>query len=391
MTGRRRTLSGGARRRALGAVAVVALAVAAGAVAQVSAVPWGADPAPTTAAVTTAPGLAEAPVTRDRVPSSRSAQRLRQPEPSTAPPEEPMPDDVPTAPEAEPSSPPASTERAPTNGTAPPPAERTPTNDTAPPAQPTPPPAPEPLAPERTSGFPDATTTGVPAGTALTPSGSLTITEDGAVIDGLEITGTVTVEADDVTIRRTVIRNTGDIPIRVIGNGLLVEDSEIDGQGRGNPAIGYNDYTLRRVNIHHVAEGPRIAGGDVTIEDSYIHHLVQVGDNHTDAIQLVGGDNVVIRGNTVLAHNPDTGIFGNAAFQFGEEDGPVRACLVEGNLMDGGNYTVNGGGGGGTGAQCTFRGNQFQQNSRYGVRGNLGPGVVWESSNIWHSSGQAVA
>lgn len=237
--------------------------------------------------------------------------------------------------------------------------------------------------------FPNETTTGVPPGTVLRPSESVKVTQDGTVVEGLDITGTVVVEADDVVIRNTRIRSTGAFAIRLSGGrNLLVEDSEIDGQGGGHAAVAFNGYTLRRVNIHNVTEGPRIAGGNVTIEDSYIHHLAQQGDNHTDAIQLVSGSNILIRGNTIHAYNPDTGVYGNAAFQFGEDDGAVRDCLVEGNLMNGGNYTVNGGGSGTTGAECTFRDNRFQEDMRYGVSANIGPGSVWEISNTWYATGE---
>lgn len=228
--------------------------------------------------------------------------------------------------------------------------------------------------------YPDETNTGVPVGVVLQPSGSLTITQPGAVIDSLEITGTVVVAADDVTISNSRIKNTGSIAIRNEGANLLVVDTEIDGQGKGIPAVAYNSYTLLRVNIHNVGEGPRIAGSDVTIEDSYVHHLVQIDGNHTDVIQVVSGSNIVVRGNNLQAYNPDTGTRGNAAFMFGEDDGEVRECLVEGNYMNGGNYTVNGGGSGTEGAACTFRRNQFGEDHRYGVRANIGPNVVWESS-----------
>ena len=225
--------------------------------------------------------------------------------------------------------------------------------------------------------YPDETTTGVPAGVVLLPSGSLTITQPGAVIDGLEIAGTVVVAADNVTIRNTRILNTGSIVIRNEGLNLLVVDTEIDGRGKGIPAVAFSNYTLRRVNIHDVGEGPRIAGNNVTIEDSYVHHLAQVKDNHTDVIQAVGGKNIVVRGNNLQAYNPDTGKKGNAAFMFGEDDGPLRDCLVEGNLMNGGNYTVNGGGSGTSEAQCTFRKNRFGLDYRYGTHANLGPNVSW--------------
>lgn len=239
--------------------------------------------------------------------------------------------------------------------------------------------------------FPDETTTGVPAGTDLEPSGSLTITEDGAEVDGLEITGTVTVTADDVVIRRTRILNTGEFPIRVDGgSNLLVEDTEIDGQGRGSAAVAFGKYTLRRVHIHDVPEGPRIAGGRVTIEDSYVHRLVHKGDNHTDAVQVVSGRQIVVRGNALEAQDPDSGSPGNAAFMFGEDDGVVSDCEVTGNYLDGGNYTVNGGGSGTTGAACTFRDNVLGSRHRYGAVANLGPNADWDDSNLWEETGDPV-
>src|SRR5690606_17108411 len=116
----------------------------------------------------------------------------------------------------------------------------------------------------------------------------------------------------------------------------------------------------------------------------FIHHLVQVGDNHTDALQAVSGKkNIVIRGNNIQVWNPDRQMYGNAAFQFGEEDGPVRDCLVEDNYMNGGNYTINGGGGGTTGAACTFIDNRFGTDHRYGLKANLGPNVVWAATNAY--------
>jgi hypothetical protein len=229
---------------------------------------------------------------------------------------------------------------------------------------------------------PDATSTGVPAGTVLKPSGPLRVTANGTVIEGFDVTGQITVEADDVTIRDVRVRGTGGSLIILHGTGLLVEDSELDGRGGGSPAIGFHDYTLRRVDIHDVAEGPRISGDNVTIEDSYVHNLVQVGANHTDAVQVVGGSGIVVRGNTLRVDNPATGTLGNAAFQFGEDKAPVRNCLVEGNFLDGGNYTINGGGGGTRGAACTFRENVVGRHARYGPAANLGPAVVWEQSNV---------
>jgi hypothetical protein len=241
----------------------------------------------------------------------------------------------------------------------------------------------------RAPGFPDTSDTGVPADVELTPSGSIVVDEPGAVFDGLDVAGTVTVRADDVIIRNTRIRTSSPIPVRVVGaRNLVIEDSEIDGKGSAGPAIAFSGYTLRRVHIHDVTEGPRIAGGNVTIVDSLIDGLIHKGGRHTDVVQVVSGKNILLRRNTLQAFNPDQGTFGNAAFMFGEEEGEVRDCLVEGNLMNGGNFTVNGGGGGTTGASCVFRDNALGRDFRYGVVARLGPGSEWDDSNVWLDTGE---
>jgi hypothetical protein len=238
----------------------------------------------------------------------------------------------------------------------------------------------------RLEDFPNEKTTGVPPGTELEESGSVEVKQYGAVVEGLHVTGVITVSADDVVIRNTKITHRGLITIRNYGENLVIEDVEIDGQGKANPVIAFDNYTLRRVNIHNVAEGPRIAGGSVTIEDSYIHHLVPDGETHTDVVQVMAGGDIILRGNNFQSYNPVTGLAGNAAFMFGETDGPVRNCLVEGNLMNGGNYTVNGAHDDDDPdlSACTFRDNAFQRDSRYGPAANLGPNVDWDrASNVW--------
>ncbi|GAA4210675.1 hypothetical protein GCM10022252_78760 [Streptosporangium oxazolinicum] len=243
--------------------------------------------------------------------------------------------------------------------------------------------------PPSATGFPDERTTGVPDGVTLTPSGSLTVTRAGTVIDAMDITGTVTVKAANVTIKRSRVSAaaTALYPIRVTSGNVLVEDTEISGGKSAAVCCGH--YTLRRVDIHDVFEGPRV-GDDTTIEQSYLHHLLRCPGCHIDAIQSTGGTDITIRGNNIQAYNPTLKDPMNAAFQFGEENSPVRNCVVDGNLMNGGNYTVNGGGGGTTGAQCAFSNNRFQRDFRYGPAGNLHSGVTWAASNVWHDTGAPI-
>ena len=265
-----------------------------------------------------------------------------------------------------------------------PPTTAPPSPTTTPPGSPTTTPPPASPAPGR---FPDATTTGVPDGVTLRPSGSLTVTTDGAVIENLRVTGTIKVQADDVVIRNTRIDNTGRYPIQVEGRNLLVVDSEIDGNGTASVAILPGEYTLRRVDIHDVLDGPRIEGDNVLIEDSYIHHLHRVEGGHHDTIQIRRGNGIVIRRNNLQAYNPATGDPMNAAIQIGSLTAPMRGLVVDGNLMNGGNYTINSGKSGPDPSH--YRNNVFGRDFRYGVLSS-GPGVVWDSSNVWQDTGLPV-
>ncbi|GGC05484.1 hypothetical protein [Cellulomonas carbonis] len=228
-----------------------------------------------------------------------------------------------------------------------------------------------PLTPEVLAARPGAHNTGVPAGTTLRPSGSLTITQDGTVVDGLDITGCVVVDADDVTIRNTRITCT-DAPreraVRMEGKhtGLLLEDVEIDGRGLTEIGVDVNSTVLRRVDVHGFNDGIRM-GHDLLIEDSWVHDMTRQGDLHPDAIQGISAEDVVIRNNTLDPTNTATGDRGNAAIQLGSETGTLisRNVVIEGNLLDGGNVSLNVSGAINA-ENIAIRSNRFGTGSKYG-------------------------
>jgi len=241
------------------------------------------------------------------------------------------------------------------------------------------------------TGFPNATNTGVPAGTSLSSSGSLTVTRDGAVVDSKLVKGSITVKADNVTIRRTKIENDALYPVKIESGyrGLVVEDTEIDGNGVASVAVLRGEYTLRRVNIHAVKDGPRIEGDNVVIEDSYIHHLTRVPEGHHDTIQIRNGHNILIRHNTLLAYNDKTDDPMNAVLQVGSivDGGSIGHVVLERNLFNGGNYTIAAGGPSVT--PFAVRNNRFGRDFRFGVAKGIDSHDVWEG-NVWHDSGQAI-
>lgn len=181
-----------------------------------------------------------------------------------------------------------------------------------------------------TTGYPDASNTGVKAGITRTNSGSISTSSDGQVIQNLNINGTITVGHNNVIVRNVKITNPGGPAILQYGKtGLVIEDCEIDGTGNSGAegAVGWGNYTIRRCNIHHFGEGLAANGGTV-IEDNYIHDFTNwiSAGAHQDGIQLEypGGD--VVRHNTILM-----GVDGaNGTIHISSQPG---SALIENNLL----------------------------------------------------------
>ncbi|MBU1336438.1 MAG: M10 family metallopeptidase C-terminal domain-containing protein [Alphaproteobacteria bacterium] len=179
-------------------------------------------------------------------------------------------------------------------------------------------------------GFPDADSTGVRSGVTLTSVGNLTITQDNAVISGLEIRGTLTIEAENVTI----------VDCRIIGdsyNGIIAQKNEItveycDIIGGTNGISGGG--TFRYNDISQVDNGINVYSASV-IENNYIHDLQGNADSHYDGIEINGGGGTVIRHNTIINDHGQT-----AAVMINNYFGGVDGILIENNYLAGGGYTI---------------------------------------------------
>jgi hypothetical protein len=208
-----------------------------------------------------------------------------------------------------------------------------------------------PVPPPPPSGFPNASNTGVPAEwtPAHTTNGSLTITQNGSVIDGELVTGSIYIRAQNVTVRNSWVY--GQIYNQASGvayNGLLIEDttlgppSGIGSQTTG--AIGVAGYTARRVKIINSREGFRIGGygysgnkaAGVTIEDSFVRLKGDSACSHYDGIQ--GYDEPprqVIHHNTIDI----SGIGCSTGAIYVGNDNPSLITVTD-NLLAGGSYTM---------------------------------------------------
>ncbi len=203
---------------------------------------------------------------------------------------------------------------------------------------------------------PTATTStgyGVPTGTALKVHyGDLEIKQAGTVIDGLDVRGRISVKADNVTIRRTLVRggavdNTRQLALIASwwGNkNLQVSDTTLRAQNTSLRMDGLSgaNFTAQRLDVSNVVDPVKVIGSNVTLLDSWLHGNVHStndpytsdGRTHDDSVQIEGGSNILVRGNLLQnAHN--------AAIMVTQNHAPTSGVRVENNRLYDGGCTIN--------------------------------------------------
>ena len=182
-------------------------------------------------------------------------------------------------------------------------------------------------------GYPDPAygNVGVPAGTNLTPSGSITVSTAGTVINGLNITGTVTVKANNVTIQNSKITcncGTGNVAVSASGvSGLTIKNSEISG---GNVFDGRA--TLSGVYMHN-CDNCDLYG--TSISDSYLIDDQTNSGSHYEPY-YGSGDVIDIEHSVLLNPHSQTA----AVFMNGGGSACSNHLTVNNNLLGGGGYTI---------------------------------------------------
>jgi hypothetical protein len=194
-------------------------------------------------------------------------------------------------------------------------------------------------------GYPDASNTGVPAGTALTPSSSRTITTNGTVLNGLEITGTVIVAADNVTIKNSRIRATaggsGSYAVQ-LNNGadnFTIEHTEVLGptsETSGLESAVWNHYgnpgvTARYDYFHKCAdcwEGPGVFENDYMVVDAAYN------GSHDEDIYVCGAAVKVEHSTLYNTHHQTATVFGDTAGCGG------NSIEIKNSLLAGGGYML---------------------------------------------------
>lgn len=195
----------------------------------------------------------------------------------------------------------------------------------------------------RSCGYPDpaAGNVGVPVGTTLTPSGSITVNTPGTVIDGLDVTGKIQINANNVTIKNTRVTQTGvsgQTGVQAIGiaagvTGVSIQDVECRNSGVAIEACFATSagasWTLTRVYFHGCADCVETYGSG-TVTDSYIiTDLMQPGD-HVEPIYVSGtGGLVSVKHSTLFNPQVQTAVLFVDSYT-GQAHGSISDSLIAG-------------------------------------------------------------
>ncbi|MET7572388.1 hypothetical protein ABZT04_28395 [Streptomyces sp. NPDC005492] len=252
------------------------------------------------------------------------------------------------------------------------------------------------------AGFPDAHSTGPRTGLTPHSTGNLSIKTDGTVIKGWDITGSLDIYADDVTIVDSRITSTNwwGVNLRPGHRGLRVLHSTVTAVPGKGPDNGGEDYAVSNMSTSSVEVGwsdisvfgNALSMGRGNLHDNYVHDLVPFRNaggewQHTDAV-ISGGSNkgeLIVRHNTLL--NPVAVNRGaSAAVGLFADTGPVTNTVVDDNLLAGGAYALYGGGKGATGIKVT---NNVFSRRYHRFSGAYGAVAAWNTGgkgNVWRGN-----
>jgi hypothetical protein len=202
-------------------------------------------------------------------------------------------------------------------------------------------------------GFPDPTNTGVPAGTTLTPSGSLTITRPGTVVSGLAVTGTINVLAANVTIENTrITQNTtcgtrttcGNYAIRIDEgvNGTVirhVETASAPGDTCEHDIRNTGGTTTIEAAYLHACDSNVYAAGPTTLKDSYGIAALAISEDHVENIYFNETAFTAVHVTLLNPVDQTAVIFGNSGGGYDVTNCSNQLTVLE-SLIAGGGYTL---------------------------------------------------
>jgi hypothetical protein len=239
--------------------------------------------------------------------------------------------------------------------------------------------------------------------------GRLDIEEPGTVIDGMRIEGPLHIQADNVTVRNTVIE--GVLNLRESA-GALIEDvivrsdsyhpvdaadaqnwtlqyAEVDGleSPDNNGGLYGGDGQVRFSEFHSHTDSAKVRSNSMW-EYNWLHSNSTWGtDVHVDGLQSMGASNVTVRRNYIdmpISNEANSAIIAQSDF------GAIRNWTVRENYLNGGNYTLffrdkeHG-----EPEDVVIKDNMIGRDYRYGLISSDGEGIEL-GQNYWSDTGESI-
>jgi hypothetical protein len=218
-------------------------------------------------------------------------------------------------------------------------------------------------------GFPDPTDTGVEPRVGLKSfEGEYAIETDGATVEAKDITGSLKIDADNVTVRNVRVTNSGSCPepcgnyaIKVKPGSANVVLEHVETRSQAGKICehdvrneGEATVTLRYGYLHACDSNWYGSGA---IEDSYGIAKEEWESDHVENVYLCGGT-ITVHHSTLF--NPEV----QAAVIFGETTCGGNVVRLTDNLFAGGGFTLQpqakaAGEGSSAGQRTTITGNHF--------------------------------
>lgn len=259
-------------------------------------------------------------------------------------------------------------------------------------------------------GFPSSADTGPRAGSLTAHSGNQEVKRNGQVISGWDLTGSLDVYANNVTIvdSRIDSSNWWAVNLRPGYTGLRILHSLLTGTPGAGPDNGGEDYAVSNMGAGDIEVGwddvsvftNALSMGNGYIHDDYVHGMVPFinrsgGYAHMDAVISDGNDTLglLIKHNTLIDAAP-LGKGPTSAVGLLPNMGPVEDTTVENNWLAGGSYALYAGGP--QASHVVVTGNVFSTevakfSGYYGVVADWnadGKGNVWSDNR--YSSGALI-
>jgi hypothetical protein len=254
-------------------------------------------------------------------------------------------------------------------------------------------------------GYPDAGETDGAHG-ALTPaSGAVVLDKPGEVYQNVDLSGSILVSADDVTIHNVRVTADGGDGIKIYSgdpnvavDGTTITDTTVRGASQTSGGALADGVLNASGNTHTIAQrmyiynsGSTDWNGPGAVSDSYLSVDTFVSGAHDEAIYEGGGDDgIQATHDTMLNTQPQTAVVDN-----GSDYGPAAHDAVRNCILAGGGYVIYGGYGQGyplpvDGPHIVGNrfvrspyGGFFPKGGSAGVSASINPSTIDWSGNYW--------